>query len=698
MLQLCCFGENGKLYVSPQDIDKEPFIAVSHVWGKPSEVTLRDVEGIPSKVPLSPQKYRFLSEQLPGLVGDAYFWMDVLAVDQSSKEARLSVIKHIPKIYRQAEHTLIVREKGGLQSCCCDIVYLGLESTSPLDRWVTLDQHLKTCHPDGVQEVWLERNWPLQELNLSDTVRFATCEQLGERERLFGGHIEKVRVDTWQVSLLGEDLWRMAENWAGCSDDSYSQPLIETFENTRQDEGGTGEVYGTQEEDGMDGIHSSEEEDDIGDVDDSILSRRANAGRLLDALFCNGFVSRLPFQRPNPSVSRMFKDSIDSTRKSGKSRDFILAAFQQFPWYITPPDLMTRSEFGSIYQDCMIQLQGLRSGITDLQSHENFAIYSKITDGMLQGLDVTSESSIRPSCDVPEPMCLGNLCKSVCIVDSPSSSPELSSESHWHLRPVRNTDPIKSIISLVSDTMWHADYSMTEYLFSQFPRWNSDPKQLLASLGIGNIPPTVNTTTPVQEPISRAEANLQDRDDSVLKHMNVVVMLSAILKLHLQVKCPSVVSFATEHVRAQHSNITEFEAMNLREPAPLQEELSQLCRIFDMFDGPESRETLLLLTTSCFCGFGMSAIPWLREKLEIYALKCFDWQTERETLVFAAKGLDTDELNENHKIEANVRDWPPYVLATTQEGEDRERRVIGLAPQTGIYGANPYRFVGDDED
>ena len=94
----------------------------------------------------------------------------------------------------------------------------------------------------------------------------------------------------------------------------------------------------------------------------------------------------------------------------------------------------------------------------------------------------------------------------------------------------------------------------------------------------------------------------------------------------------------------------------------------------------------------------MSAIPWLREKLEIYALKYFDWQTERETLIFAAKGLDTDELNENHKIEANVRDWPPYVLATTQEGEDRERRVIGLAPHTGIYGANPYRFVGDDED
>lgn len=158
ILQLCCFGKNGKLYVSPQDIDKEPFIAVSHVWGKPSEVSLRDVEGIPSKVPLSPQKYRFLSEQLPGLVGDEYFWMDVLAVDQSSKEARLSVIKHIPKIYRQAEHTLIIREKGGFQSCCCEILYLGLESTSPLNRWVALDQHLKTCHPDGVQEVWLKRN------------------------------------------------------------------------------------------------------------------------------------------------------------------------------------------------------------------------------------------------------------------------------------------------------------------------------------------------------------------------------------------------------------------------------------------------------------------------------------------------------------------------------------------------------------
>jgi hypothetical protein len=652
ILQLCCFGKNGKLYLSPQDINEKPFIAISHVWGKPSEVSWCDVEGIPSKVPLSPQKYRFLSEQLPGLVKGAYFWMDVLAVDQSSKEARLSVVKHIPKIYRQALYTLVIREKGGLQSCCCGILYLGSESTTPLDRWVTLDQHLKTCHPDGVQEVWLERNWPLQELNISDTVRFATCEQLGERERLFGGQIKKVRVDTSQVALLVQDLWNMAENCAGCFDDNYPQPLIETFENTSQDEDGIDEVYDTQEEGEMDKAHSSEEEDDIGGVDDSILRRRSNAGGFLDALFCNGAVSRLPFRKLNPSVSRMFKDSIDSTRRSGKSRDFILAVFLQFPWYITPPDLMMHSGFGSIYQDCMIQLQGLRSGITDLQSHENFAIYSKITDGMLQGLVIASESSIRPSCDVPEPMCLGDLCKLVCIVDSSSSSPELSSECHWYLRPVRNTDPTKSIISLVSDTMWYADYSMPQLLFSQFARWNSEPKQLLDLLGMGNIPSTANTKTPPgQEPISWAKENLQDLDGSVLKPMEAVLILSAILKLHWQVKGPSLISFATEHVRAQHPNSTEFEAMNLREPAPIHEELSRLFKLFDSYDSPEFRETLLLLTTTCFCGFGMSAIPWLREKLEIYALKYFDGQTERETLIFAAKGLDTEELNENYKRE-----------------------------------------------
>jgi hypothetical protein len=297
-------------------------------------------------------------------------------------------------------------------------------------------------------------------------------------------------------------------------------------------------------------------------------------------------------------------------------------------------------------------------------------------------------------------MCLGDLCKLVCIVDSPTSSPELSSESYWYLRPVRNTDPTKSIISLVSDTMWYADYSMAQLLFSQFARWNAEPKQLLDLLGMGNISSTANTKTPpVQEPISRATANLQDLDGSALNPMEAVLVLSAILKLHWQVKNPSIVSSVTERFRVQHPDLTEFEAMNVREPAPIHEELSRLCSLVDSYDSPAFRETRLLLTTSVFCGFGMRAIPWLREKVEIYALKYFDGQTERDTLVFAAKGLETEELNENYKIEAYVRDSAPYVLATSLEGDDRKKRVIGLAPPMGIHAANPnpYRFADDDE-
>jgi hypothetical protein len=50
---------------------------------------------------------------------------------------------------------------------------------------------------------------------------------------------------------------------------------------------------------------------------------------------------------------------------------------------------------------------------------------------------------------------------------------------------------------------------------------------------------------------------------------------------------------------------------------------------------------------------------------------------EVEVLMFAAKGLDTDLLNNEFKVEAYVEGWEPYILVRSREGEEVEIRVVG---------------------
>jgi hypothetical protein len=346
----------------------------------------------------------------------------------------------------------------------------------------------------------------------------------------------------------------------------------------------------------------------------------------------------------------------------------------------------------------MFQLQGLYNATADLQVQNNFRIYSKITDGILQGLNVDAESSIQPSNDVPEPMCLGDLCKLMHVSDGSSSSLKPSAECHWYLQPVQITDSIERFISLLSDAMWWADHSMTLLCWTQFARWTKDPEQLFDLLGKENSNSDTITQTPlsIQNQLYPEDSNVSGLPGNLLLPMEAILILSAILKFHFQAENPSLSAMVISNFRAQNPNLTEAESINVQDPAPIHEELSHLRKVVLSHDSPEFRETLLLMVTSLYCGFGLSAIPWLREKLQIYSLKYVDCETEREMLVFAAKGLDTEDLNENFKIEANVPDWVPYVLATPVEGKDKRKSVIGLAPLMGNYAPNRYRFADDD--
>ena len=44
--------------------------------------------------------------------------MDILCVDQSSVDARISAVQHIPTIFRRAKKTIVIRDGGGLRPCC----------------------------------------------------------------------------------------------------------------------------------------------------------------------------------------------------------------------------------------------------------------------------------------------------------------------------------------------------------------------------------------------------------------------------------------------------------------------------------------------------------------------------------------------------------------------------------------------------
>ena len=125
VITLCRFDHQQNL--NPEDVDilKTPYVAISHIWGSTS---WHMIPGIWAKVVLSKQKVWFILNKLPTLVGERLFWMDILAVDQNSEEARLQVVQHIPDVYRNAEKTIVVREDGGFKGCCfgiLDLVYKG---------------------------------------------------------------------------------------------------------------------------------------------------------------------------------------------------------------------------------------------------------------------------------------------------------------------------------------------------------------------------------------------------------------------------------------------------------------------------------------------------------------------------------------------------------------------------------------------
>lgn len=167
--------------------------------------------GIAWEVLVSFRKSKFLTDSLSQLVGDSYFGMDILCVNQRDREERIGVVQHIPDICRGAQKTIVIREGDGLKQCCA-------KAAGDFRDWhdegpETLHKHFEKSggeHSYGVSESWLQRLWPLQEVLMSDTIQFTTCIEWNPVPE-YTGEPYRARLDSKQ---LFDNLHTISYAWA----------------------------------------------------------------------------------------------------------------------------------------------------------------------------------------------------------------------------------------------------------------------------------------------------------------------------------------------------------------------------------------------------------------------------------------------------------------------------------------------------
>ncbi|KAM0326930.1 hypothetical protein ACHAQA_006050 [Verticillium albo-atrum] len=364
-----CRFESGQI-VRKKRFLSEPFIAISHVWGPDADWT--KVDGVTEEIIVSPEKAIFMQTQLPSLMGDSWFWMDVLCVDQRDADARVAVTQHIPAVFRAALKSIVVRESCSFRDCCAEAAgpshaFMGKTryGRRPEDQSSDIDftddemdgrgklrQHIEQTHAgeymdDGV----LSRLWPLQEVILSDTVRFVRCEPVpGSDPKAINPARPAPSMDN-ALTLVGS-LSTLALAW-----DTYCVD------------------------------------------DDSTMWYRLGTAKwsFFDAYFGLKEATRSNSGKVSPTVPRA-RDlglHLSSIRQTSKGRDFILATMPQYQFYKVPKTARKMS-FSDLFLDCCHQLRNHDVGIAPFLMDSGNAL-----DGSVGTL----------SAGVPEPVCLGDLAK-----------------------------------------------------------------------------------------------------------------------------------------------------------------------------------------------------------------------------------------------------------------------------------------------
>lgn len=397
VLTLCQFDDEGLLGKHDVDIDATPYLAISHIWAKAD--WRDDIPNIPWRVLVSPHKAAFLADQFKYLVGREFFWMDILCVDQALPDERIRVVRHIPMIYRCATKTIVIREPGGFAKCCADAMTAGGKTWMDGAR-ENFQKHMREAHYfHPLTEPWFDRLWVLQEALLSDTVQFTLC-----------GHVEHKNVDPT------DDLWGYATRFKQLTDHLQATAYAWI-------------TYGV----GQDGSDQEYNEFVHAFLHLGVVTRRA---------------ADIDRHRQRSGMAEV-DVHLNSLRQTTKARDFILAIFPQFGWYV-PPDNVRAMPFGHLWLDLCHQAT---------QAGHGFLTH--VTQGMVS--DSPSADASRLATDnVPMPQVLGDF---VSMIGSPAGQQIF----HWGLKvndvTIDETRPpeVSGLLEIIRESM---DFNQKSWFFA----------------------------------------------------------------------------------------------------------------------------------------------------------------------------------------------------------------------------------------
>jgi aerobic-type carbon monoxide dehydrogenase small subunit (CoxS/CutS family) len=173
-VKLARFINNGtRLEFAVKNTREVEYIAVSHVWG---DKKWRSLKCMDNEVLISDSKADFVEIRLYPIVGETYFWMDTLTVNQHNQREVIATVHSIPNIFSDAQRTLVVKQGDGMRACCADAVNTaGEDVKGVISIWF---EHATENHPHSSRshETYLERLWTLQEIMLSHTLQFVLCK------------------------------------------------------------------------------------------------------------------------------------------------------------------------------------------------------------------------------------------------------------------------------------------------------------------------------------------------------------------------------------------------------------------------------------------------------------------------------------------------------------------------------------------
>ena len=335
------------------------YIAVSHVFRKTEWFS---IPGIKNEVLASTQKAAFIEKELPALIGDRAFWMDILTVNQRIQAEVISVVGAIPWIFRNAVQTLAVREDDGIYSCCEKV----LEGIQDWDSHCSALANHRINHIDDMcDESYLQRLWTFQECLLSHSIRFVVCH----RGRC-------LLACTFKDFMLK------------CPENHSKKKKVER-----------GRFYKQQAD--LERLHYSL----------WVLWYCFRSGAKIEVSlgeFANAYVYGKTIARSKPRPRTMAEDihtgsfvvvNLVSRRAASEPRDYIYATMPAFPWYSYPANAENMA-FGGLFVDLYNQAA---------ENRHSFA--PKITASMIQSSATDTSRAWLPSKQQPKPECLGDFLK-----------------------------------------------------------------------------------------------------------------------------------------------------------------------------------------------------------------------------------------------------------------------------------------------